>query len=238
MRRKLRAIPGLNELFDSSDPEAILARLQREEEGTAFMKRFQAFLARCGHRFLGRDIRHATWRERPETVIDMIRMNRGSDLCRKAFELQRQRRVECGEGIEGQGQPWRPRASQEGTVFSGPLVRQEVFRSAGEHALLCGYLSRAVSKALPGDRPKVAVGGNPTGSGRDRLPSSGRDRGSTHEVHGCIAQGRAAEERIRSGPACPNTGGHSRGRGSIRILHPIRRREDRGRGRSRKPRAA
>ena len=93
--------PGLNEMFDSPDPEAILARLQKEEEGTAFMKRLQAFLARCGHRFLGRDIRHATWRERPDTVIDMIRMNRGSDLCRKAFELQRKRRVESERALKG-----------------------------------------------------------------------------------------------------------------------------------------
>jgi len=93
--------PWLNECFDSSDPEAILARLQREEEGTGFVRRFQAFLERYGHRFLGRDIRHETWRERPETVVDMIGMNRGSDLCRKTFERQRQRRMGAERALKG-----------------------------------------------------------------------------------------------------------------------------------------
>jgi pyruvate,water dikinase len=92
--------PCLNDWFDSSDPEEILIRLRREEEGTVFLARFQAFLKRYGHRFLGRDIRHATWRERPETVVDMIRMNRGSDLCRKTFERQRQRRVDAERALK------------------------------------------------------------------------------------------------------------------------------------------
>ncbi len=92
--------PCLNEWFDSSDPDAILTLLRTEEKGKAFLKRFQAFLARYGHRFLGRDLRHATWRERPETVVDMIGMNRGSDLCRKSFERQRQRRVEAERALK------------------------------------------------------------------------------------------------------------------------------------------
>jgi len=93
--------PWLNECFDSSDPETILARLRREEEGAGFLMRFHSFLEKYGHRFLGRDIRHPTWRERPETVVDMIGMNRGSDLCRKTLERQKQKRVEAEREVKG-----------------------------------------------------------------------------------------------------------------------------------------
>jgi pyruvate,water dikinase len=92
--------PCLNEWFDSSDPEEILTRLRGEAEGAAFLKRFEAFLERHGHRFLGRDIRHATWRERPEAVIDMIGMNRGSNLCRKTLERQRERSMDAEKALK------------------------------------------------------------------------------------------------------------------------------------------
>jgi pyruvate,water dikinase len=84
--------PVLNELFDSSAPDEVLVRLQGEGRARGFLEKFQAFIERHGHRFLGRDIRHATWRERPETVVEMIRMTRGSDLCRKTSELHRKKR--------------------------------------------------------------------------------------------------------------------------------------------------
>jgi len=84
--------PWLNELFDQSDGEGIVERLRHERRATLFLERFQAFLEENGHRFLGRDISYPTWRERPETVIELIKMHRGSGLCRRTFALQQEQR--------------------------------------------------------------------------------------------------------------------------------------------------
>jgi hypothetical protein len=78
----------LNGLFEQSDGAGILKGLQRDGKTMHFLERFQAFLEENGHRFLGRDISYPTWRERPETVIELVKMNRGSDLCRRTFTLQ------------------------------------------------------------------------------------------------------------------------------------------------------
>jgi pyruvate,water dikinase len=87
--------PALSALFDSYPPREILDRLGKEEWAQGFFETFEAFILRHGHRFLGRDIRHATWRERPDTLVEMIRLTRGSDLSRRNLELQRQRRAEA-----------------------------------------------------------------------------------------------------------------------------------------------
>lgn len=84
--------PWLNERFDRSSGGELLRGLQDQTKAENFLKRFQSFLERNGHRFHGRDIGYPTWRERPETVLEMIKMNRGSDLSRKAFALQREER--------------------------------------------------------------------------------------------------------------------------------------------------
>ncbi len=93
--------PRLNELFDSADPATVLAALRREGEAEDFRARFEAFVDRYGHRFLGRDICHPTWRECPESVFGMIRINRGRDLCRRNFELQKRKREEAEKGLKG-----------------------------------------------------------------------------------------------------------------------------------------
>ena len=93
LAEEVAANPVLNELFDSSAPDEVLARLREERRARGFLEKFQAFVERHGHRFLGRDIHHATWRERPETVVEMIKMTRGSDLCRRISQLHRQERA-------------------------------------------------------------------------------------------------------------------------------------------------
>ncbi len=85
----------LNERFDRSAGGGILSSLEGEGRAEDFLRRFQSFLERNGHRFHGRDIGYPTWRERPETVIEMIKMNRGSDLSRRAFTLQREERLKA-----------------------------------------------------------------------------------------------------------------------------------------------
>jgi pyruvate,water dikinase len=94
------ADPGLKEWFDSTEPGEIIARFEREGRPAAFRDRFLAFLDKHGHRFLGRDIRHATWRERPETVVEMIRMNLRRDLRRTSFALQRDKRANAEEVLK------------------------------------------------------------------------------------------------------------------------------------------
>jgi phosphohistidine swiveling domain-containing protein len=84
--------PWLNELFDRPDPQDILKSMRREEKAAMFLNRFEAFQKENGHRFHGRDICYPTWREQPETVIEMIRLHRGSDLCRRTLALQKEKR--------------------------------------------------------------------------------------------------------------------------------------------------
>ena len=87
--------PWLNERFDRAAAGGILTSLQGQGRAEDFLQKFQSFLERNGHRFHGRDIGYPTWRERPETVIEMIKMNRGSDLSRRAFTSQREERLKA-----------------------------------------------------------------------------------------------------------------------------------------------
>jgi len=85
--------PFLDRLFKRARGKTILKTLrEKNPEGEAFSKQFSDFLERHGHRFHGRDILYATWRECPEMVLDMIKMNRGSDRSRKTFEQQQDKR--------------------------------------------------------------------------------------------------------------------------------------------------
>jgi pyruvate,water dikinase len=95
LAEEVRCDPWLNELFDLSDGARIVERLRHEQKATHFLERFQTFLEENGHRFLGRDISYPTWRERPERVIELIKMNRGSDLCRRKFALQQEQRKDA-----------------------------------------------------------------------------------------------------------------------------------------------
>ncbi len=92
--------PRLKEWFDSSEPREMLARFRKDGEATGFLERLQTFLESYGHRFLGRDIRQATWRERPETVVEMIGLNRDRDSCRNTFALQRRKREEAERALK------------------------------------------------------------------------------------------------------------------------------------------
>jgi len=85
----------LNTLFQRRKPKTILETIKRESWGKGFLKEFEAFLDDHGHRFNGRDILHTTWREHPETVINMIKLNRGSDRSEKTFELQKMKRTQA-----------------------------------------------------------------------------------------------------------------------------------------------
>jgi len=97
LAEEVRSDPWLNELFGQSDGEGIIESIRDDRRATHFLDRFAAFLDQHGHRFLGRDISYPTWRERPETVMELIKMNRGSDLCRRTFRLQQVQR-ERAEG--------------------------------------------------------------------------------------------------------------------------------------------
>ncbi len=85
--------PDLLELFNKNNGKAVLRSLRKKpQENGSFAQAFFSFLDQHGHRFHGRDILYATWRECPENVIDMIRMNLGCDRSRKSLEQQRAKR--------------------------------------------------------------------------------------------------------------------------------------------------
>ena len=84
--------PYLTNLFDNRKAKTILKNLQHASKGRDFYQQFRNFLEKHGHRFHGRDLFYSTWRESPEMVIDMIKLNRGSDRSRKAFEKQKEKR--------------------------------------------------------------------------------------------------------------------------------------------------
>jgi phosphohistidine swiveling domain-containing protein len=84
--------PFLRRIFKRARGKTILKNLHKNPEGEAFCRQFSAFLDQHGHRFHGRDILFSTWRECPEMLIDMIKMNRGSDRSRKTFAQQQEKR--------------------------------------------------------------------------------------------------------------------------------------------------
>ena len=87
------ADPFQRSLFKKCRGATILKTLDEQKpKGESFSNQFMTFLDQHGHRFHGRDIRYATWRECPEMVIDMIKMNIGSNRSRKTFEQTQEKR--------------------------------------------------------------------------------------------------------------------------------------------------
>jgi len=85
--------PALLDLFRKHRGKSLLRALRGPAmRDGAFARAFWAFLDRHGHRFHGRDIMYPTWRESPDMVLDMIRINLGSDRSRKSLEQQREKR--------------------------------------------------------------------------------------------------------------------------------------------------
>jgi len=85
--------PSLLRMFRKCRGSTIRKTL--EQKGSVhdpFRRAFAEFLDQHGHRFHGRDIRFSTWRESPEMMIDMIRMNLGSSRSQKSFGEQRDKR--------------------------------------------------------------------------------------------------------------------------------------------------
>lgn len=87
------ADPAVRLLFQHQRGKQVLRSLQRPAmRNGAFSRAFWTFLDRHGHRFHGRDIMYPTWRESPDTVLDMIRINLGSQRSRRSLEQQREKR--------------------------------------------------------------------------------------------------------------------------------------------------
>ena len=85
--------PFLTSLFGRCRGATILRKLEADRShAEEFYARFLDFIDQHGHRFHGRDLRYATWRECPEMVIDMIQMNRGTGRSREIFENQHAKR--------------------------------------------------------------------------------------------------------------------------------------------------
>ena len=85
--------PVLLEVFRKHGGRGVLRVLRRPPmRNGAFAEAFWTFLDRHGHRFHGRDIMYPTWRESPDMVLDMIRINLGTDRSRKSLEHQREKR--------------------------------------------------------------------------------------------------------------------------------------------------
>jgi len=96
LAHRVQETPHLLALFHKRRGKAILRALRTQAPDTVdFSRAFFAFLDRHGHRFHGRDIRFVTWRESPEIVIDMIRMNLGSDRSLRSHEQQRAKRQQA-----------------------------------------------------------------------------------------------------------------------------------------------
>jgi len=88
-----QADPVLPQRFRNHRGKAILRLLEKPAmRDGAFAQAFWTFLDRHGHRFHGRDIQYATWRESPDMVLDMIRINLGSDRSTKSLAQQREKR--------------------------------------------------------------------------------------------------------------------------------------------------
>jgi pyruvate,water dikinase len=72
---EIRTDPILASLFASQDAEQLLAALQLESAGRAFLERFAAFLDAYGHRETGSPllVSEPTWKDSPQTVLSMLK---------------------------------------------------------------------------------------------------------------------------------------------------------------------
>ena len=68
----------LRSLFIERPPEKILSEAGSFKAGRVFLDGLRAFLGDHGHRLIGRDICHTTWRESPQIVVDLIKKSFGS----------------------------------------------------------------------------------------------------------------------------------------------------------------
>ena len=70
----IRNDPALATLFASQHADQLLAALQQEPAGRAFLERFAAFLESYGHRETGSPllVSEPTWKDSPQTVLSIL----------------------------------------------------------------------------------------------------------------------------------------------------------------------
>ena len=71
---QIRTDPLLQDIFARSPSAGLQPALQESQPGRDFLERFAAFLSEYGHREIALTISQGAWRDRPEIVLDLLKV--------------------------------------------------------------------------------------------------------------------------------------------------------------------
>ena len=74
LARQIRADETLHDLFARHDARTLQAALQGSETSQAFLKQFEAFLDRYGHRETALTISQPAWKDQPDHVLAILKV--------------------------------------------------------------------------------------------------------------------------------------------------------------------
>jgi pyruvate,water dikinase len=76
---QIRMDPTLQALFQHTPTHELLAKLQALSSGPSFLQRFELFLDQYGHREITLTISQPAWKDRPEIVLEILKVLAGTD---------------------------------------------------------------------------------------------------------------------------------------------------------------
>lgn len=74
LAKQIRTNATLQDLFAHNDPQTVGSALQKSNEGQAFLKQFEKFLDKYGHRETALTISQPAWKDRPDNVLAILRV--------------------------------------------------------------------------------------------------------------------------------------------------------------------
>jgi phosphohistidine swiveling domain-containing protein len=74
LAEQIRTSPTLQDLFAHNDAQTVRSTLQKSDEGQAFLKQFEKFLGKYGHRETALTISQPTWKDQPDNVLAILKV--------------------------------------------------------------------------------------------------------------------------------------------------------------------
>ena len=74
LAEQIRIHPKLQDLFARNDPETLQSAMQKSNEGQAFLKQFEKFLDKYGHRETALTISQPAWKDKSDNVLAILKV--------------------------------------------------------------------------------------------------------------------------------------------------------------------
>ncbi len=74
LAEQIRAHPTLQDLFTRNDVQTLQSALQKSDPGQAFLKQFEVFLDKYGHRETALTISQPAWKDKPDNVLAILKV--------------------------------------------------------------------------------------------------------------------------------------------------------------------